>query len=278
MDTIHRKPNFKEVFMRCLIQFSNIFSFIVVASQMPLAAEQAVNTADNIQAQLQTSAEQVQSAIEQILSTPPDQQTFDNTLGAWNAITEEIQSTSAALNNQMKADFPDKTFARESIQEYESFIGSIYLHNAALYDPLFSYTKNALVEDTLRTPKQQQIAHLVGVHCEQFKESMSWEDQEILATLIKLKTKMGAPCKQRPSQLPCCELHSTEEESFIPCGEVSASIGGDSNGNVSASVSASEKSDDGRWSVDVEAKISCDSQGNVTSSGEVRGTINFDRD
>lgn len=258
--------------MRWLYQFSCMFLCIGIAFQMSLAAEQPVCTFENIQNQIQVSANQVQCVIDQILSTPPDQQTFENTLGAWDEIIKQIQMTDALLNDQMKSDFPEKAFARESIQEYQSFIHAICLNHAEFYYPLFSYAKKAVMENSLKTPVQRQVANLFGINCEQFKKDMSREDQEILAMLIKLNVKVGAPHRFRLSP---DRTRLTEEDGVILCGDVSVSARGDSQGNASAEVSVSEKSSDGTLSGTASVEVSRDSQGNVTTSGELRGTYHF---
>ncbi|MES2122555.1 MAG: hypothetical protein V4492_07250 [Chlamydiota bacterium] len=256
-------------FMR---QFSLVLFIPFFTPILSLHAE----TIDRIYTKIHRSAEKIQAAVDDILSTPTEQQTFENTLKAWYEAHCEIENTSSFLNAEIETDFPDRELALDAIQEYQSFVSTIFLHLPELYDPLFFYAKNALVEDCLHTSFHRHLAHLVGVNCDQFKESMSGEDREVLSTLIKLKSKARKSLKQPISPM---STHVNDavfaKDSVELCGEISAGAKADTDGKSSADISLSGKSDDGRFSGRMSGEISRDSDGKVKGSVEARGTYEF---
>lgn len=250
--------------------------FALILAQLPLLADYQLISEESIQTQIEDSALQVQTAAQKIIDTPPDQQTFENTLQAWYDISEEICATSASL---------DKQLSEKAVEEYQRFTQSLYQHCPELHCPLFSYAKKALAEDTLKTVFQQELAHLVGIQCEQYRELMSPEDQEFLTALIALNGEIENPRRVRSRAIVSTDRHVSYNmrgikalhNQIILCGEISGSVGADTQGNASADISISGQSDDGRFSGRITGEINRDRDGNVTGSIGARGTLEFNR-
>ncbi len=231
---------------------------------------------ERIYTQINRTTEKIRVTVDSIISMPTKQHTFENTLQAWYDVHCDIQRTSSFLNAEMETDFTDKDVALDAIQEYQSFINAAFLHLPELYDPLFFYAKSALIEEQLHTPFHRHLAYLVGLYCEQFKESMSDEDREVLSTLIKLKAKKCVKQQILPVYFNSDDCIPTKNSVEL-CGEISAGAKADTDGKSSADISVSGKSDDGRFSGRMSGEISRDSDGKVKGSFEARGTYEFNQ-
>jgi hypothetical protein len=111
-----------------------------------MAYEVVFTTSEEVDAYVVHTVENIRNAVEQIVQIPLDEQTFDNTLRAWNRLNDEITD---CMQNLMSIEYP--------LQDFQDYVNTEVFRNGLLKHALISYVQRCEVDETLN-PFQRNAA------------------------------------------------------------------------------------------------------------------------
>ncbi len=128
-------------------RFSSAFATVIFVLQaiLGVSGEAVSKTAEEIESYVYHGIDHIRSLSEEIVQVPQEEQTFENTLRAWNRLRRKYADI-------MHAAAADPQIA----QEFYALMNDEVFHNIVLQNAIISYAQRALEDETLN-PYQRYV-------------------------------------------------------------------------------------------------------------------------
>lgn len=139
-----------------------------------------------VEAYLKAAEMNVSNRIQQLVTIPDSQKTFDNTLRAWNRLGSEITENFALLSFVSQTSSPARFAAMQAMQALQSFLTQTIHKTPLIYQSLIAYTESALNGTQPLSSYECNLQYAFLSSALEFKNQLP---KQTLETLNKLRMK-----------------------------------------------------------------------------------------